>query len=74
MSSTNFDGLKTLWVDAGVTDTTAGTSTLGDIYKTTLVDNGTIGTLVAEDKTDPVRGYAPFSRFMCEATDSPVAS
>ena len=66
MTSANFVSLKALWDDAGTPGTTtAGTSTLGNIYKTNLIDTPTIGTVIAEDKTDPVRGFAPFSRFKC---------
>ena len=71
MSNANFGKLVTLWTDESTADGTPGSSTAGNLFKTNLVDGGgstaQIGTLVTEDKTAPVRGYAPFSRFTCTA-------
>jgi len=64
MKAADFVLLKALWDDAGTPGTQSpGTSVLGDIYKTNMVDATNVGTLLAEDPTTPVRGMAPFSRF-----------
>lgn len=74
MTSADFTSLKALWDDAGTPGTTtAGTSTLGDIYKTEMVDSSNIGTLMAnpDDLTDPNRSFMGYSAFKCGTVSAP---
>lgn len=74
MTAADFTSLRALWDDAGTPGTTtAGTSTLGDIYKTNMIDSSNIGTLVAspDDLTDPARAFMGYSAFSCGAVSAP---
>ena len=78
MTNTNFDKLKTIWTDLSTADGTPGTAgNEGEgVYYANMVTTPTtppLGTIVAADKTDPVRGHAPFSRFTCTAVGVPAA-
>lgn len=70
MTNTDFTTLKGLF-DASATTTANPPSTEGNIYKTTMVDNGTLGTLLAESPGSPTYGMRPFSRFYCGPVNSP---
>ena len=76
MTHDNFTQLKGLWTLLGTANGTAGVSAdQGRLYLEHMVTTPRtppVGTVIAEDKTDAaVRGYAPFSRFTCTATDVP---
>ena len=78
MTNTNFDKLKTIWTDLNTSDGSPGTSgNEGEtVYYANMVTTPTtppLGTIVVADKTDPVRGHAPFSRFTCTAVGVPAA-
>ena len=70
MTNTDFTTLKGLF-DASAT---AGNppSTEGNIYRTTMVTNKTLGTLLLESTPSvPTYGMRPFSRFYCGPVNSP---
>lgn len=74
MTEANFDKLKTLWTDANISDGTWGVSQdQGNVYIDNMITTPLtppLGTVVVADKTDPVRGHAPFTRFTCTAVDA----
>jgi len=78
MTEANFGSLKTLWADQGIADGDWVTDQTGqaNVYMDQMIDNPQtppLGTVVVADKTDSVRGHAPFTRFTCTPVDTPAA-